>query len=77
MADECQKYFAGLFQKLFDEYEAGYVVEQHCRCPVCQLQCEEMGLPSCANGECEGCKNLASGKKIRSYRDDILKEFDW
>jgi hypothetical protein len=74
MIEPCRKYFAGEFQKLFDEYEAGYVIEQHCPCHFCVLRCDELELPRCIKSECEGCKNLASGKKIRNYEEDLLRD---
>ncbi len=77
MADNCRKYFAGNFEDLFREYDAGYVIEQHCDCPVCQLHCEEAGLPRCRDGSCQGCQNLKSGKKVRSFHDEVMEDLEY
>jgi hypothetical protein len=72
--EPCRKYFAVTnFEDLFREYDAGYVVEQHCGCPICELIREEMGLSKC-DGSCEGCQNLASGKKVRDFRKEMMGE---
>ena len=63
----------GGWGRLFDEYEAGFVWMHHCSCHVCELRREEEGIAKCVNKSCDGCKNLASGKKIRCYHKDILK----
>lgn len=69
----CRKFFCRNFQEVFDEYDAGFIEEQHCGCPECELKRVDMDLPRCIDKSCEGCKNLASGKKIRNIHGELLK----
>ncbi len=62
--------------RMFEHYEANYEEYRHCHCDVCTLQREENGVTRCVDKSCEGCQNLASGKKVRDYIQDMLKGAD-
>lgn len=59
--------------KYFEEYDAGYDWWRHCSCHICQLRREEENIEQCIDNSCDGCKNMASGKKMRSWIDDTMK----
>jgi hypothetical protein len=56
-----------------EEYEAGWDWFKHCFCHVCELSRKENSEERCVDKSCEGCKNLAEGKKVRDYGKDILR----
>lgn len=53
--------------------EAGWLDYQHCDCDVCELLREENNINFCKDKSCQGCKNLASGKKIFNWYDYLDK----
>ena len=67
----CRLNYAGDFNRLFEQYDAGYEEYRHCECHVCELTRAENNTAQCENNSCDGCKNLASGVKIRSWRKDM------
>jgi hypothetical protein len=57
------------YWKLIERQECGWLEYQHCSCHVCELLREENGLKKCVDKSCEGCQNIASGKKVFNWLD--------
>lgn len=57
------------YSKIIERQEAGWQLYQHCDCDACELWREEMGVKRCVDKSCEGCQNLASGKKLFNWYD--------
>ena len=64
------------FGRRITEYEAGWEYYVHCSCHICELRREEDQKDKCVDKCCEGCQNLASGKKVRDWFKDLCKDVD-
>ncbi len=61
------------YLKFFEEYDYAWDWYRHCSCDMCELQRQEINETQCIDKSCEGCKNMASGKKVRSWVEDSMK----
>lgn len=60
-------------EDLFNQYDYAWEPYLHCPCHICELKRKEENVTKCIDKTCQGCKNIASGKKVKKWNDDILK----
>ncbi len=60
------------YWKIIERQEHGWLDYLHCSCHVCELSREESGLKKCVDKSCEGCQNIASGKKLFNWYEKYV-----